>query len=486
MYDTGIPYKIKLRTLPGPVLVRLLVFALLLLSGSLLRPAHVLADTVFCHEKSELSSEMELYRLGSEFHTGRSSQGMCVAGSYIIYTRFTSDFAPTTYIVIDSKTRKEVGKYSFNTLHSNSLTWNPDREELVCVSKKHAFVFSFRDHRMNLVRDIVMSHNCCKIAYVSSLKTYYLGTSDTIYRSNDFQKLKPVFHVPKMAVDQGMGFDGNNLYIIWYTFGHNTIAVYSPEGVFQRSYSIVSSIFREVEEVDFLNDKMIISVANSKEQNGLYTVSGKHIFSNWETFKQATCSKDGIKIRTCRQCRWTEMKTIPATGVHRLDKWITIKKPSCEKKGKKVRKCLDCGQAIETESIPAKGHRFSYWKTITEPDVMTKGFQIRHCERCDKAEVMDMACLPAYVRIYPDSLSLSAGSSYEEIRVHLNKGDRIVSWTSANPDIAGVSETGKVTAHRPGETRITVQTAGGGRAGVQIKVGFFSYIAEKLLKLGEK
>lgn len=456
-------------------LLALLLFLPYIMSS----PVQVYADA-FCHEESELSGDMRLYLRGSVFGYGKTSQGMCVAGRYIIYTRFNSDYEQTTYVVIDAMTRREAGRYSFHTLHSNSLTYNPEKKEIVCVSKKHAYVFSFKDHRMRLLRDVVMNHNCCKIAYIPSLNTYFLGTSDTIYQSDDFCRLKKVFRVPQLAVNQGMGCDGERLYIVWYSAGHNVLAVYSPEGSYQGSYTLTSSVFLEVEEIDFSDEKMIVSIANSGDKNGLYTVSCRHDFAPWEISKAASCSKDGMESRACRLCGKTELKVLPATGIHKMGEWEVKREASCEKNGLKIKKCQICGRTIKKAAIPANGHNYTPWKLMEDSTVLSTGYRMHYCLTCGWAQKQDIPCLPATIKLNCESLSVHRNQSTDGIKVYLNSGDRIAGWYSDNPDIASVDESGAVTGHAYGKTRITVKTAGNARKSIQVKVGFFPVFATRL------
>lgn len=39
-----------------------------------------------------------------------------------------------------------------------------------------------------------------------------------------------------------------------------------------------------------------------------------HSYGNWTTVKEATCTKDGSKERTCEECGHTETKKISALG----------------------------------------------------------------------------------------------------------------------------------------------------------------------------
>jgi len=218
---------------------------------------------------------------------------------------------------------------------------------------------------------------------------------------------------------------------------------------------------------------MIVNVANSGTRDGLYTVACMHQFGSWEITKAAGCSKDGVESRTCRLCEETELKTIPATGIHHLTPWKTLTAPTCEDAGLETRVCSECGSTIKKRKLPPKGHIYTYWKQMEQSTVLLPGYQMRYCEVCEKVQERDIPCLPATITLSTDDLPVHRNQTAEGIRVFLNEGDRIISWRSANPKIASVNDTGQITGHRLGETRITVKTAGQAEKSIRVRVTLF-------------
>ena len=47
-----------------------------------------------------------------------------------------------------------------------------------------------------------------------------------------------------------------------------------------------------------------------------------HSWSGWETVKEATCQKSGVKERACLYCEETERESIPATGHTGVIDWV--------------------------------------------------------------------------------------------------------------------------------------------------------------------
>ncbi len=424
----------------------------------------------FCTSDRELSADMERFFRGGETLYHRSSQGMCVAENYVIYTRYESDSSPTTYVVIDANTGQEVAHQDFMTRHSNSLTYNDDTSQVVSVSQKHAYVFSFRNGKMYLQKDYRLSHNCPKIAYNKNDGYYYLGTSRTIYRTKDFQKLTKVFHVKKMGIDQGMGCDGRNLYIIWYAVGRNTIAVYSTDGRYQGKYTLNSSIYREVEDVDFYGDQMMINIANSSTRNGVYQVASDHKYTSWSVTKQPTCADSGIKKRSCKRCGGVEYKLAVPTGKHQPGEWIVVKKPDCTSPGRKVRRCIVCDKVAEEEDISARGHSYSQWKVTVKATRYHEGEKVRKCTVCGHADRETIEKQKPDAKVNVSKVDVQIGSDADRLTVQLQDGDRILSWKSEDEKIATVTEDGVITGKWMGKTKIQINTALGAKAWVTVQV----------------
>ena len=115
----------------------------------------------------------------------------------------------------------------------------------------------------------------------------------------------------------------------------------------------------------------------------------KHSFGKWVIKTQPTCTKTGVRIRTCK-CGATQSETIPATGNHSFGKWTIKTQATCSKTGTKVRACA-CGKT-QSETIPATGnHAFGKWTIKTQATCTKTGTKIRSCE-CGKKET---AVIPA-------------------------------------------------------------------------------------------
>ncbi|MBQ6439969.1 MAG: Ig-like domain-containing protein [Mogibacterium sp.] len=115
----------------------------------------------------------------------------------------------------------------------------------------------------------------------------------------------------------------------------------------------------------------------------------EHNYGEWETVKEATCTENGLKTKSCLVCGHTETEEIPAGHV---EKEIDAVEPTCTLPGLSAgKKCAVCGEILaEQEEIPALGHNFGDWETSKESTCQEKGNRQRVCETCGVTETEDI------------------------------------------------------------------------------------------------
>ncbi len=129
-----------------------------------------------------------------------------------------------------------------------------------------------------------------------------------------------------------------------------------------------------------------------------------HTFGDWTTTKEATCTEEGNKTRTCEVCKKEVTEKIDAKGhnysetwtsdaenhwhastcghevtegktAHTFGDWITTKDASGHWK-----EC-ECGEKKDFEE-----HTYGTWNVTTEPTTNTEGRNERTCSNCGYAE----------------------------------------------------------------------------------------------------
>ena len=366
----------------GFLLRSLLVLSFVVLFASM--PAYAAGKTDFCHEE-DLSKSMKAFFVPQRGFLKRTSQGVCVAGRYVIYTRYSSDDDTTSYVLLDKEKGTVASHYDFHTGHSNSLTYNTETGKVVTVSSGHAYVFSLEGSSLRLLADLRTPRNFCKIAYVAKKGGYYLGTGNAIYFSRDLKKYSKVFNVLQVAVNQGMACDGSYIYINWYRYRNNQIWKYTLNGQYVGKYTLVSSLYCEIEEVDFDRGRMYVNIVNS-EANGIYVCDTEHAVQSWHTEKEANCGEEGLETSVCTRCSRRIKRKTPIVGNHEISGWTVLKAPNCEEEGIKARVCRKCRQVIEKQVVPCSGHSFGRWKVVKKASARSEGTMERICELCRKVE----------------------------------------------------------------------------------------------------
>ena len=108
-----------------------------------------------------------------------------------------------------------------------------------------------------------------------------------------------------------------------------------------------------------------------------------HKFGEWTITKEASCTKDGEKVRVCSLCNKTETETIPATGhTEVIDKAVAA---TCTKTGlTEGIHCSVCDVIIKAqETVPATGHK--YIDTVVKPTYTAKGYTLHKCSVCGES-----------------------------------------------------------------------------------------------------
>ncbi len=81
---------------------------------------------------------------------------------------------------------------------------------------------------------------------------------------------------------------------------------------------------------------------------------GQHnAFGEWEVIKEATCTEDGLKQRTCNADGYVDTASIPALGHSYTQTEIA---PTCTENGYAIYECSVCGDTYSEMGEPATGH----------------------------------------------------------------------------------------------------------------------------------
>ena len=200
---------------------------------------------------------------------------------------------------------------------------------------------------------------------------------------------------------------------------------------------------------------------------------------------EATCTKEGKKVETCRKHGDTRVTVTPALG-HKWNSGVITKKATCTADGVKTYTCSNCGEK-KTEAIAKTGHKFSSWKKISDATVFAKQKQKRTCSVCKKPDYRYVGSkVKATIKLNLTSITLQQKQSTKAVKVTMAKGDSVKSWTSSNKKIATVDKKGTIKAVKKGTAKITVTLKSGKKATVTVKVQTSKVATSKITGLKSK
>ena len=150
-----------------------------------------------------------------------------------------------------------------------------------------------------------------------------------------------------------------------------------------------------------------------------------------------TCTEDGYNVYNCTACGDTFRETIPCSG-HMPGTWTVVLEPSAFYPGKEELRCTVCGALLEERTVPALGPTLVQGIHIIENEII----------------------------LYPgESVALSVMIQPDDAT------DCTIRFSSSDPSVATVDETGRITAIGEGTAIVTViSTDGNAHSSVMVTV----------------
>lgn len=110
---------------------------------------------------------------------------------------------------------------------------------------------------------------------------------------------------------------------------------------------------------------------------------GHDYSSDWTIDKEATCTEEGSKSHYCTRCDDKKDVTIIPKIEHNWNSGVVTTKATCTQSGVKTYICKDC-KTTKTEVIKPLGHDYSNeWTIDKEATCTQEGSKSHHCTRCD-------------------------------------------------------------------------------------------------------
>lgn len=122
---------------------------------------------------------------------------------------------------------------------------------------------------------------------------------------------------------------------------------------------------------------LTVLLFSCNEPSSTATPKHVHVFGEWQTVTEPTCSSEGLMKRTCAECGGQEEHQLQTTA-HTLT--AAISEPTCTEQGYTVYLCK-CGYSYTSDYVSPLGHKLS--KEVTLPTCGEQGYTHFDCEVCE-------------------------------------------------------------------------------------------------------
>ena len=134
----------------------------------------------------------------------------------------------------------------------------------------------------------------------------------------------------------------------------------------------------EVYHIDGVERKDVTSTVNNSLKDDTISIACPHTEKTTET-TAATCSKEGKKVETCKECGY-KTETVIAKLPH-TPKDIVTKEATCKEAGEKAKQCTVCNEIYDKTAVPALPHDMKD-AVIEKATCQKEGKEGKKCTMC--------------------------------------------------------------------------------------------------------
>ena len=158
-----------------------------------------------------------------------------------------------------------------------------------------------------------------------------------------------------------------------------------PPSIYKIQNGIIAYVMNQNEW--FVDGKKVSLVATVNDKQFDFNVTypiecTKHDWSEVEVTTEPTCTKDGIKTYTCKNCATTKTETIKALGHDYSSKWTTDKEATCTQEGSKSHHCIRCDDKKDVTVISQSDHHFDNGVITKQATTTETGIKTYTCQNC--------------------------------------------------------------------------------------------------------
>ena len=169
-----------------------------------------------------------------------------------------------------------------------------------------------------------------------------------------------------------------------------------PPSIYKIQNGIISYVMNQNDW--FVDGKKVSLVATVNDKQFDFNVTYpieciKHDWDEGKVTTEPTCTKEGIKTFTCKNCATTKTETIKSLGHNYSTEWTIDKAATCTEEGSKSHHCTRCDDKKDVTVIPKTSHNWSNWSIVEQATTKKEGMERRICRACNAKEERSIAKL---------------------------------------------------------------------------------------------
>ena len=158
-----------------------------------------------------------------------------------------------------------------------------------------------------------------------------------------------------------------------------------PASIYKIQNGIITYVMNQ--NAWFVDGKKVnlVATVNDKQFDFNVTYPIECIKHDWDEGKvttEPTCTKEGIKTFTCKNCATTKTETIKALGHDYSNEWTIDKEATCQEEGRKSHHCTRCDDKKDVTTIPKTDHHFDSGVETTKATCTKDGVKTYTCKNC--------------------------------------------------------------------------------------------------------
>ena len=158
-----------------------------------------------------------------------------------------------------------------------------------------------------------------------------------------------------------------------------------PASIYKIQNGIITYVMNQNDW--FVDGKKVNLVATVNDKQFDFNVTypidcTKHDWDQGKVTTEPTCTKEGIKTYTCKNCATTKIETIKSLGHDYSNEWTVDKEATCTQEGSKSHHCTRCNDKKDVTVIPKLNHNWDSGVVTTKATCTKDGIKTYTCQDC--------------------------------------------------------------------------------------------------------